>query len=78
MNPTEHPQIHDPASAPAVRRLDCNGYNACLTVAVRNDWPGFSCNSCAAYERITLDRARQDMRGMAAMWDQARDRKAVA
>ena len=45
---------------PALRRLDCRQYDGCLDIAVDNDWRGFHCNDCKAYEKQTPTEARRD------------------
>ena len=64
-NPQEHARITDPEDAPAVRRLDCRSYNACLTVCCAKHWEGFTCNGCAAHDPQTRTEARGDLDGLA-------------
>lgn len=56
-NPSRAEQPHDPSAAAAMRRLDCVYYDQCLDVAVREDWPGFHCQACQAYESPSAERA---------------------
>lgn len=51
--PTRSGQLVDPDRAPAVRRLECCGYNTCLDIALGAGWRGFSCARCRAYEAMT-------------------------
>lgn len=64
-DPTPIPQIHDPELVPEHRRLDCRRYNGCLTVAYKQDWPGFSCAGCQVRDPLTDDERRSDLEGMA-------------
>jgi hypothetical protein len=57
---------HRPASddeAPGRRRVYCRRYDGCLGVAVANDWPGFACHACGAYEPLTDVEEARDARG---------------
>lgn len=37
------------------RRVMCQHYSKCLDRAVAEDWPGFSCRACEAYNPEQLD-----------------------
>ena len=37
------------------RKVFCRHYNGCLDHAVKNDWQGFSCESCPSYVRQQFD-----------------------
>lgn len=50
-NPQKSHVIGDESKVSAVRKLDCLNYKLCLNTAVAANWPGFTCNSCDAYER---------------------------
>lgn len=41
----------------AHRRLDCAQYDACLTVAQTNIWPGFTCRGCRNYCAVPQPRS---------------------
>jgi hypothetical protein len=58
--PTASQRIEDPDEVPALRRLGCRSYGACLDVAVENDWSGFHCGACQAYEPQTPQEAERD------------------
>lgn len=58
-------QVFDPEEAARVRRLDCRHYSACLSVACRQRWEGFSCRSCPAYLAPTEIETRADLDGLA-------------
>lgn len=49
-----------------VKRLDCAFYNECLTEAVDKKWPNFGCGSCDAYEALDIDQKVQDVLGLLA------------
>jgi hypothetical protein len=43
MNPVEH-------SNGCHRRVMCQSYGRCLDLAIRQGWPGFSCERCSDFE----------------------------
>jgi hypothetical protein len=47
-----------------VKNLDCNNYNHCLNMAVREDWPGFSCRDCHGYSAPDIERKMLDLEGL--------------
>jgi hypothetical protein len=59
-NPVEHGQIYDPDDAPGVRKLMCRQYSACLNVADKSDWRGFSCADCFSYEQQDIFEIQRD------------------
>jgi hypothetical protein len=54
-NPVEWPRLH--AWSPRHRRLRCDRYDGCLTLAARKQWGGFSCLRC---------KYRKEIKGMSA------------
>lgn len=60
--PIWHPEVHDPDKVP--RRMDCAGYRACLSDALRLGWPGFSCASCGSYDRLGELDLKRDYEGL--------------
>jgi len=54
-------RVLDEDDAASNRRLHCRKYNSCLAFAVRNDWPGFVCTACTAYEQMDRDEFFQDV-----------------
>lgn len=63
--PSEWPLILDANEASTIRKLHCRQYNACLRVAWRSRWTGFSCQKCSAYAPISRYEARRDLEGLA-------------
>lgn len=48
----------DPRVPPRPHRLVlCVSYGACLSLAVREDWPGWSCAECGDFEPESMDEA---------------------
>ena len=48
MNASPSKQINSPAKI--TRRVLCVHYSACLDLAVRSKWAGFTCRSCGDYQ----------------------------
>jgi len=48
VNPSPTKQIENPTKI--TRRVFCIHYRACLDVAVKSKWDGFTCASCGAYQ----------------------------
>jgi hypothetical protein len=47
------------------RRLDCRVYDRCLNDAAEQDWPGFTCDGCGAYQGIARrELATRDLSGL--------------
>lgn len=63
-NPQPHRPVGDDDDPEAVRRLHCRRYDACLDVAIGGDWPGFTCQACAAFVPLTPDGEYRDLRGL--------------
>lgn len=66
-NPTNHYRLWDPDKVPEVRKVTCKYYNYCLSIADKNNWRGFSCRECYAYEAITSDDNKRDYEGIVNM-----------
>jgi len=41
------------------KRSECRYYVRCVDVAVRENWPQFTCNACLAFEPIEVDSDEQ-------------------
>jgi hypothetical protein len=68
MNPrSSRPEIDD-IETPR-RKLFCRHYEACLDVAIKQAWPGFSCDLCRDFEplQLELDQWQQDNRACVAL-----------
>ena len=52
---------HDSEVAGEIKKSRCSFYNACLDQAVLGNWPGFSCQSCGAYEEPDVHQRMMDM-----------------
>jgi hypothetical protein len=48
--PRRAAQVEDPEEMPTVRRLTCRRYERCLSWALYQDWPGFTCMACPIHE----------------------------
>jgi hypothetical protein len=46
------------------RKLSCVFYDDCLDLAEKEDWPGFCCNSCKAFQAIDTERKVLDFIGL--------------
>jgi len=55
VNPSPTKQIENPTKI--TRRVFCIHYRACLDVAVKSKWDGFTCASCGAYQEEDRTRA---------------------
>jgi hypothetical protein len=66
-SPKECSLIASPDHSPAVRRLTCRRYNACLEVAVERDWVGFSCEDCKVQDLMTREEERLEIDGLAGL-----------
>ena len=62
--PTKTHRIEDPERAAELRRLDCRSYSGCLDTAAAQDWRGFHCNGCSAYEPLTPMERKRDHRAL--------------
>ena len=65
--PKECSLIVSPDQSPAVRRLTCRRYNACLEVAVQRDWLGFSCSDCKVEDLMSREEQRLEIDGLAGL-----------
>jgi hypothetical protein len=54
-----------------IKRLDCSLYNQCLEVAIKGDWPGFTCNYCTAHMATDTFQKVQDFLGLSAVSEAA-------
>jgi hypothetical protein len=50
--------------APAVRKLDCRGYDGCLDQAERLEWTSFTCRGCRAYKPLSTEERVRDAGGL--------------
>jgi len=61
--------ITNPEAAGLARLLQCQHYDSCLDIAVARKWEGFGCAHCEAFEPRPHEKLRQDMVGMAKLWE---------
>ncbi len=59
VNPQPHgePGGEDLPGFPALRMVWCAHYGECLSMAVENDWPSFTCRDCGHFEPEQPDSA---------------------
>jgi len=65
--PTECPTISNPDTSTNLRRLTCRRYNACLEIAVKLDWSGFTCADCGVDDIMTREEQRLEIDGLASL-----------
>ena len=63
-NPIRHPSLAIFDGTVVARQLHCRRYDECVEVAEANDWPGFSCAACAAFEPLTAMEEARDHDGL--------------
>jgi len=71
INPVPYKEVTKISEVP--RMVFCINYDNCLDRAIKHSWPGFSCQTCEAYEQKIMDafEVRQDTLICIAIWEQS-------